>query len=299
VVHCLIENDKTRFALTGSSARKLRRGQANLLAGRAIVREMFPLTFLELGEQFKLGDVLKFGTLPEIYKLTTSQEKRDFLESYAHSYLREEIFAEALIRRIEPFRKFVQLAAQTAGKILNMSQLAQVAGVDHKTVKSYYSILEDTLLGFLLEPYVSSLKKRLTKAPKFYFFDTGVSRALADWLTVEPVESTSYYGELFEQWLVTEIMRVLKYKLSAAKIFFYSVHAGPEVDLVIEYPKQEPIFIKIKSAKIVRTEHCKNLEIVKQDFPKSKFYIISNDLKERNEGNVRCEHWRTFIQNLN
>lgn len=298
VVHYLIENDKIRFALTGSSARKLRRGHANLLAGRAVIREMFPLTSLELGDKFVLQEALKYGTLPAIFKLGSFQEKRDFLESYAHSYLREEIFAEALIRRIEPFRKFVQLAAQNAGKLINMTTLAKAAGVDHKTVKSYYSILEDTLLGFFLEPYLPSIQKRLTKSPKFYFFDTGVARALADWMTVDPIESTSYFRELFEQWLVAEIFRVLRYRLSAAKLYFYSVHDCCEVDLVIEYPKQNPIFVEIKSTTAVKTEHLKNLEKIKDDFPNSKFVLTSRDVHSRNEGNIRCEHWQTFLQNL-
>ena len=170
VVHHLIEKSPRLFAMTGSSARKLRHGGANLLAGRAFTKHLFPLTSKELGSQFVLDDVLRWGSLPKIYQLDSAERKDDFLFAYANSYLKEEIQAEQLVRRIDHFRKFLEVAAQSNGLLINFSNIARDTGMDGKTVRSYYEILEDTLVGFWLEPFQTSVRKRLKQSPKFYFF---------------------------------------------------------------------------------------------------------------------------------
>lgn len=169
-VHQLIESTGVCFAITGSSGRKLRRGSANLLAGRALLCNLYPLTHLELGPAFNLSRALRFGTLPRIWKHNPSETNVDFLRSYALTYLREEIIVEQLVRNLEPFRNFLEVAAQSNGQVINYSRIAEDVGVDVKTVQAYFSILEDTLLGVILPAYHSSVRKRLRTNPRFYFF---------------------------------------------------------------------------------------------------------------------------------
>ena len=161
VVHRKIEEHRLHFILTGSSARKLKRGAANLLAGRAFVFHLFPFTAQEIGEEFDLHGALTFGTLPLASTLNDDRERRLFLKAYANTYLKEEVWGEQLIRKIEPFRKFLQVAAQSHGQIVNYSTIAQDVGVDDVTVKNYFSILEDTLVGILLPAYSGSARKQL------------------------------------------------------------------------------------------------------------------------------------------
>lgn len=168
-VLAVIERFGARFALTGSSARKLKSGATNLLAGRAFVNNLHPLTHLELGDHFNLESAMTWRTLPKIYQLTAEREKRAFLKACAQTYLKEEVWGEQLVRKLEPFRKFLEIAALSNGQIINYKKLAQDSGVDDKTIKSYFSILEDTLLGFLLPGYNRSVRKQQTQAPNFSF----------------------------------------------------------------------------------------------------------------------------------
>src|SRR5262249_49338830 len=151
------------FVMRGSSARKLKREGVNLLAGRAFVFHLFPLTFLELGDQFDLDFVLQWGSLPQVFGFDEKNERSQFLLAYANTYLKEEIWNEHFIRNLNPFRKFLEVAAQRNGKIVNYSNIARDVGVDDKTVVSFFSLLEDTLVGFFLEPFHNSFRKRLSE----------------------------------------------------------------------------------------------------------------------------------------
>lgn len=164
--------------MTGSSARQLRRGGANLLAGRAFVYYLHSLSCFELQDEFDLEKALQWGTLPRTFSLDESIEKNEFLRSYADTYLKEEIWNEQVIRKLHPFRCFLEVAAQCNGKIINYANISRDVGVDDKTIKEYFLILEDTMIGFFLEPFHNSFRKRLVEKPKFYFFDPGVVRAL-------------------------------------------------------------------------------------------------------------------------
>ena len=211
IVHKAVESTPHLFALTGSSARKLRRGSANMLAGRAFVLGLFPLTYSELGPEFRLADVLNWGSLPGLYSLSEDSDKVRYLQTYARSYLSEEVWNEHLIRKLEPFRKFLEVAAQSNGKIVNYSNIARDVGVDYQTVKSYYQILSDTLIGFFVEPFHQSVRKSQRKSPKFYFFDIGVVRALDRTIT-QRIEPASYgFGRLFEHLVVLELYRMNSY----------------------------------------------------------------------------------------
>jgi uncharacterized protein len=201
IVHYAIEEHKIKFALSGSSARKLKRGGANLLAGRAFVYHLYPLTRAELGAAFQLDSALNFGTLPKIQEFSDDTDRNQFLTAYTHTYVREEIIAEQVIRSLQPFRKFLEVAAQMNGAPLNYAGIARNVGVDDKTVKNYYSILEDTLLGFFVEPYHRSIRKTQTEAPRFYFFDTGVKRAIEGTLSSRIVPHTYAWGKAFEHFV--------------------------------------------------------------------------------------------------
>lgn len=296
VVHRLIEsNSKLQFALTGSSARKLKAGGANLLAGRAFLRSLFSLTSLELKEAFVLNESLRFGSLPKIFSLKSSVEKNDFLESYAQVYLKEEVWAEQLVRKIEPFRQFLEIAAQMNGKILNASKMAREVSADVKTIQNYYSILEDTHLGIEVPVFETSARKRLKAASKFYFLDTGIARALGYQLEIVPQRGTSYFGDLFEQFLVAEIYKVNSYFAGKYRFYYLQTAHGVEVDLVLFCPGKATIFIEIKSTEKVTAEDCKSLNHFAPDHPEGLFYCLSNDPEPKIFSRARCMHWEHWL----
>ncbi|HCU23477.1 MAG TPA: ATPase, partial [Deltaproteobacteria bacterium] len=179
LVHKLIQEKQFKFALTGSSARKLKRGAANLLAGRAFIYHLFPLAAPELQDRFRLEEALKYGTLPEIFSFENASDKSAFLKAYGETYLKEEIITEQIVRNLPPFRRFLDVAAQMNTEVINYSNIAKDIHSDPKTVSGYYDILEDTLLGFRLHAYHRSIRQRQKKAAKFYLFDTGVARTLS------------------------------------------------------------------------------------------------------------------------
>jgi predicted AAA+ superfamily ATPase len=296
VVHRLIEsNSKLQFALTGSSVRKLKAGGANLLAGRAFLRSLFSLTSLELKEAFVLNESLRFGSLPKIFSLKSSVEKNDFLESYAQVYLKEEVWAEQLVRKIEPFRQFLEIAAQMNGKILNASKMAREVSADVKTIQNYYSILEDTHLGIEVPVFETSARKRLKAASKFYFLDTGIARALGYQLEFVPQRGTSYFGDLFEQFLVAEIYKVNSYFAGKYRFYYLQTAHGVEVDLVLFCPGKATIFIEIKLTEKVTAEDCKTLNHFAPDYPEGLFYCLSNDPEPKRFSSARCMHWEHWL----
>ena len=169
IVHLEVErNKRIQFILTGSSARKLRRGNANMLAGRLFNFSLHPLTHLEFGKKFNLNEVLQVGALPQLCQYKDIADKSRYLQSYIQIYLKEEVFIEQLVRRVIPFKSFLAIAAQCNGQIVNYSKIARQLGVDYTTVQSYFEILHDTYLGFYLQSFDRSIRKQQTKAPKFF-----------------------------------------------------------------------------------------------------------------------------------
>lgn len=190
-------------------------------------------------------------------------------------YLSEEIQKEQLVRNLAPFRHFLKVSSQYNGKIINHSALAKGIGVDPKTVASYYQILEDTLLGSFLLPFSHSFRKKLIKSPKFYFFDTGVARAMARQLTIPVLPSTSYYGELFEQFVYNQIKTYCTYNKNDFRISYYRDENGIEVDFVVERPGKSSVFIELKSAQSVNESMTKNLRTVSKDFGDAELQLWS------------------------
>lgn len=297
-VHRLIEqpgNEKI-YILTGSSARKLKAGGANLLGGRAFLRNLYPLTPQELDECFELEDAMRWGTLPKIFALESEDLKRDYLDSYAQLYLKEEVWAEQLVRNLPPFRKFLETAAVNFGKIVNLANIARDVGVDPKTVQSYYSILEETLLGIHLDAYHSSVRKRLRQAPKFYFFDNGVARALARMQSVVPKEGTNYYGELFEQFIVNVFHMTNGYEKRDYRFSYLRSASGAEIDLVVERPGRPLALVEIKSTERVREDHLRGLENFAPDFPDADLYLLSRDPNSMRFGRINALPWQRYLE---
>lgn len=300
VVHNLIETHKAphQFVLTGSSARKLKAGGANLLAGRAALRTLFPLTRAELGSSFIEQDVLQWGALPGVWNTTIAEEREDILRAYANVYLKEEIWGEQIVRQLDPFRRFLEVAARQSGKILNHSKIARDVGVDVKTVQAWYMVLEDTLVGFHLDAHHSSVRKQLRQSPKFYFFDVGVTRSLAQMLRVIPAEQTSYFGDLFEQHVICEVNSRNQYERLDYKLSYLHTKSGVEIDLVVDRPNRPPALVEIKSTTVVTTDDVRALELFEGDFPNADLFVFSRDPKVQKFGRVTALPWQEGLKEL-
>jgi len=298
VVHMLIEKTALRFAITGSSGHKLRRGASNLLAGRAFVHHLHPLTQPELGERFDLDFALRWGTLPRLFALSNDLERAQYLRAYAHTYLREEIAAEQVVRRLDPFRQFLEVAAQTSGQIINYTRIAEDVGVDVKTVQSYFSVLDDTMIGVLLPAYHRSVRKRQRMNPKFYLFDAGVKRALDRTLTVDLVESTSAYGQAFEHFLILEILRRSSYAANDWTFSYLRTKDGAEIDLVIDRPARPTALVEMKSGRHVVERDVAALTRFVADMPGCEAYCFSRDPIPKRFGPVHALPWDRGLREM-
>lgn len=277
-VHSLIEKTNKVFILTGSSARKLKKGSANLLAGRAFVKHLYPFSFVELEQDFELLTSLNWGMLPTIWQLNNDQDRGDFLRAYTHTYLKEEVWAEHLVKQLEPFNLFLEVAAQCNGTCINASNIGRDVGVAPTTVTEYFDILVDTLIGFKLPAYQHSFRKRLTQAPKFYFFDTGVVKALKRTLQVPLTTSTHEYGSFFEHFIIAECIKLASYFYPDYRFYHFRTKSGVEIDLIVERPGQPLLMIEIKSSTELRADHLKHLQAINQDFPDEAEFICLADI---------------------
>jgi predicted AAA+ superfamily ATPase len=296
LVHELIETTEKHFILTGSSARKLKHGGANLLAGRAFVYHLYPFAGLEIPNKEPLMRCLSWGTLPKIFEYATSEKKALYLEAYTNTYLKEEIWAEQFIRELAPFRRFLEVAAQTNGKLINFSNIARDVGVSDQTIQKYYAILEDTLIGFFLEAFQHSFRKRLSKTPKFYFFDTGVVRALTNQLQVPLMQSTSYYGEVFEHFIILQCKQLASYYHRDYRFSYLKTKDDAGVDLVVERPGLPLLFIEIKSTEQVQPEHVRTLKKISSDFGDCEAICFSCDTYAKNLDGIHVFPWKEGIQ---
>lgn len=291
IVHMGIEDYKIKFALTGSSARKLRRGGSNLLGGRAFDFHLHPLTFVELKKKFNLMEILAYGSLPELLSLEKS-DKEKALYSYISVYLKEEILVEQVIRKIDPFRRFLEVAAQMNGKILNYSKISRDSGVEEKTVARFYQILDDTLVGFFLEPYHHSIRKRQSQKAKFYFFDCGVTRALQNTVTLPLSSQTISFGDLFEQLVILEFIRLNDYYEKRFKFSYLRTKDDLEIDLIIERPGQPIALVEIKSNDKIDEGHARSLLQISESFKKPERYVLSNIKKPAVIQGIHFLNWQ-------
>ncbi len=295
VVQQFIQKKQFLFAMTGSSARKLRKGAANLLGGRAFWFEISSLTHIEIGERFDLNSALKWGTLPEIFDLQDSDRMR-YLRAYCNIYLKEEIVAEQLVRKVQPFRDFLELVAIQNAQIINYSKFARDCQVDVTTIQTYFEILKDTLVGLELPAFHTSVRKRQRANSKFYFFDTGVCRAMAGLIDESLNPKTTLYGKYFEQFIITEIHRLIKCFEKEWKLSYLMTKDGAEVDLIIDRGSTDRIAIEIKSNDQVDELEVSAFERLAQDIPHAKLLFISQDPVAMKYGTVECLHWRDAIR---
>lgn len=301
-VHRLLESPeyrgKIKFALTGSSARKLKRRSANMLAGRALVNRLFPLTFEELGPDFLLERVLNWGSLPGVYTADDDHIRAAMLRSYVTTYITEEIREEQVIRNIDPFLRFLEVAAQCNGQIINCSAIGRDCKIEPKTIARYFQILEDTLLGFYLPAYEISVRKQQRQTPKFYLFDLGVLRALSGTLSVPVIPQTYGYGQVFEALIINEIHRLNHYYEAEFKLAYLRTKDGAEVDLVIRTPRRDVYLVEIKSTASVSEESARKLERFVDSFENASAVILSQETAYRRIGRVDVYPWREGVEGL-
>ncbi len=258
-VHWLIENRGLHFALCGSSARKVKRGAANLLGGRALRFELHGLTAGELGREFDLDRMLNHGYLPRIYE---ASRPRRLLNAYVADYLKEEVAAEGLVRNLPIFSEFLDVASLSDGEIVNFSNIARECGVSSHTTKSHFQILEDTLLGRWLPAYRKRPKRRVIRAPKFYFVDVGVVNRLAKRGELSP--GSELYGKAFENWVFHELSAFASYREFDGGLSYWRLASGIEVDFILG---DMEIAIEAKSSARVTRDHLKGLRSLVEDHP--------------------------------
>lgn len=298
-IHNLIEKRKINFAISGSSARKLKRNSANLLAGRAFNNELFPLTAAELGEDFDLLKVLNWGSLPLIFSLQSNEERREYLRSYVSNYLRQEIKEEQVIRRLDPFVRFLECAAQCNGKIINASQIGRDSGTDSKAIIRYYQILEDTLLGFFLDPYHRSVRKIQTEKSKFYLFDTGVRRALQGDLTSNITANGFAFGDAFEHFFILECHRMRSYLRLDERAYYLRTKDDVEIDLIIERPRNERYVVEIKSSEKVDEHKLSGFVRLAKELNPTAILVASRETKARHLSNgIEILPWQEVLKKL-
>ena len=265
-VHLLIEEEAIVFGLTGSSARRLRKTGTNLLAGRALDFRLFPLTARELGLDFNLETVLQWGSLPKTLTETDVTLREEYLYSYVNTYLKEEILQEQVVRDVEPFSRFIEVAAQCNSDLVSYENIAKDIKVSGPTVKNYYQILEDTLLGFYLLPFHSSIRKRHRQSPKFYFYDNGLVRTLQNTVRQTPVAGTFEYGMLFESLIINEIIRLNEYARTRFTFSYLRLDNDQEIDLIIERPNKPTLLIEIKSRTQIDERQIRTLQDLTPSF---------------------------------
>ena len=287
-VHRLIENKQIRFLLTGSSSRKLKRQGVNLLAGRARQAELYPLTYHELSN-FNLPHYLQYGGLPMV---TLSDEPEEDLNAYVHTYLEEEIKAEALVQKLPAFGRFLQLSALTSGNTLNLTSIANDAGVSSTTLREYYQILEDTFLGFLVLPWRHSVKRKAIATARFYYFDIGVKNRLAK-IDAIP-EQSDLFGQAFEHFIAMELRAYLSYFRKRLPLCFWRTSEGHEVDFIID----DEIAIEVKAARKISSKNLKGLKYLMEEKKIKKYYLVSQDPIALKQENIYILPWENFIKRL-
>lgn len=299
-IHALMESPGAPFfVMSGSSARKLKRAQANLLGGRAWTFNLYPFTHRELGEHFSLQKALERGTLPPVALAYSDRDAQRTLRAYVDTYLKEEIQAEALVRNIGAFLRFMPLAADNNGKVINYTNIARESGVSYNTVKEYYQILQDTLIGFYLYPFARSVRKQLTKHPKFYLFDPGVQRAILRKSTT-PIQPKTYeYGDSFEHFFLLEILRLSAYMERDLKMSYYRTSNQAEVDIIVEQPDGRVQAVEIKASANPAPKSLLGLRSFHSICDKAELYCACTTAHPYKIGPVTILPWKNIFAELN
>lgn len=294
-VHFLMEEKGYRkFALTGSSARKLKRGAANLLAGRAIVKNLFPLTSAELNFSVPMAQLLRFGAMPLSVNAPDDDAREEFLRAYVTTYLAEEIKAEGLVRDLGTFSRFLEVASLAAGQTTNVSGIARDAGVSRETVRGYFEVLVDTLIGSWLPAYRPRAKVKEVALPKFYWFDPGVLHAAAGGFD-QPLPA-DWDGVLLEHLIHHELMSYIQYAGVKGSLAYWATPTGSEVDFVWWHGRNV-VAIEVKSGREFRREYKKGIDAFSAGTP-AKSYIVYRGDREHEIDATRALPLEIFLRRL-
>lgn len=289
-VHWLIENKKQRFILSGSSARKLRRSGANLLGGRALRQTLFPLVSHEIPD-FDLNRALNHGMLPRHYLMENPTMR---VQAYIGDYLQQEIAEEAIVRRLDAFTRFLQVAALSNSEIVNYTNIAQDCGVSSKTVKEYFSILEETMLGFFLPSYTKVVKRRVIQSPKFYYFDVAIPNHLLRRIPLQP--GTDVYGHALEHLVIQELRAFMSYRQPLKSLtYWHTLDNKYEVDAVLG---DAEVAIEVKSSKKAGSHDTKGLKAFSEEYPEARLYLLSLEDRPRKFNGVEVWPVEQFFKRL-
>ena len=288
-VHRLISEKGIKFVLCGSSARKLKRKGHNTLGGRALPCYFFPLVSAEI-PNFDLDKALLHGMLPTHYFAKNPQR---LLAAYIDVYLKEEILQESIVRQLGTFQRFLEVAALSNGEMINYSNIATDCGIKVHTVRAYFDILEDTLIGYRIPAYTQTIKRRLIQAPKFYFFDVGLPQYLLNRTTL--AQGTIEYGHAFEHFIVQELVAYIRYNHKKETLSYWRTHTGIEVDAVIG---DAQVAIEIKSTNNIQSKHLKGLKSFVSDYPHARPIVVSLDKLTRKTDGVEIMYVHHFLEAL-
>ncbi len=288
-IHWLMVNHHTQFILSGSSARKILRSGANLLGGRALRYELYPLIQAEIPD-FNLLKALNNGLLPRHY---LSDNPKKMIEAYIGNYLRDEIITEAKIRNINAFSQFLESAAFSNGEMVNHTNIAAECGVSAPTVKEYFQILEDTLIGRFLTSFQKKPKRRVIQAPKFYYFDIGIANYLLKRGKIEI--GSEAFGNSFEHFIYQELYAHSKYSNLNYPVAYWRTTSQIEVDFILG---DHEVAIEVKSTHNVQPRHAKSLLHFSEEYNTKKLIVVSNDPLERLMGNIWVMPWKIFLEKL-
>jgi len=287
-IHLLIEERRIRFLLTGSSARKLKRGGVNLLGGRAWVKHLHPLSFGELGEKFDLLRALNHGLLPPIYLGDTPDAE---LETYAGTYLKEEIAAEGLTRNVPAFSRFLEVAALCNGQVANYTKVSNDAQVARSTVQEYFQILKDTLVAYEVPAWLGSKKRKPISTSKFYFFDSGVARFLQN---RPPVRAGSpEFGALFENYIFHELKTFSDYH-GASTISYWRSKSGFEVDFVLA----DKTAVEVKASRTIGSQDLRGLRALAEEKRLENYVLVCLERVARTVDGIQVLPWHDFLTRL-
>lgn len=291
-VHRLIERRRLTFILTGSSARKLRRGASNLLAGRALTLRMHPLTAVEMGSDFDLREALRYGLLPAV---RTEPDRSKFLESYVRTYLEEEVRQEGLTRNLAAFARFLEAASFSQGSAMNVSAVARECAVERKVVESYFGILTDLMIAHQIPVFTRRAKRRLARHPKFYFFDVGVFRTLRPAGPLDTPEEAE--GPALETLVLQNLMAINDALDLGYAIHYWRTSDGTEVDFVL-YGDRGLLAIEVKRGRRVSPADVAGLRSFLADYPMARALLVYGGDRRLNIGGVDTRPLADFLTQL-
>jgi uncharacterized protein len=288
-IHWLIENTDKQFVMSGSSPRKILKQGVNLLGGRALRYELYPLSFSEIPD-LDLLKAVNQGLIPKHYDAKNYQ---NLISAYIGAYLEEEIIAETKIRNRQVFYGFLEKAAFSNGEIVNYTNIATECGISSPTVKEYFTILQETMLGKYVESFQKRPKRRVILAPKFYFFDVGIANFLLKRKNIEFGAET--FGSAFEHFIYMEILAYSQYSGKLFPIYYWRTTSQIEVDFILG---DHEVALEVKSTENVQTKHLKGLKAFNEEYTTKRNIVVSCDPYPRKMGEIDVMPWKVFLTKL-